>query len=208
MLHALKIDMGSWAAVRQCLASMDALTTDQGTERLLADVPSSWREVQKSAFLPAMADCLKWESGAAWSPGPRPQVRGAKRSVFKVAVDAEDQQPATKQPRHEAQRQHNDTVVEFEDTLPDSLRPVLGAQPTVIEVAADGDETDDDMPNLVVVDPDLPSFLDFGVPDLVTHGCSEDGKTVCTHPGCAEDDFSLHSLRRGFVPPSYWAYGM
>ena len=49
--------MGSWQQVKTLLAGLGAMTTDQGTERLLSDIPTSWAEVAGSSLLPQMLGC-------------------------------------------------------------------------------------------------------------------------------------------------------
>ena len=198
LLHALKLDMGSWATVRRFLSSMEALTTDQGTERLLADVPTTWHEVEKSGFLPSMDDCLKWDRGVPWLSRPgyqAPRARGEKRSADSEAVEDEPAEPAEKKARlHESS-----DIVTVEDTLTDSQRPVLGASVLGASVTASAEA----MPILVPSDgesevdtePDLPGLVDFhpdcdlDAGDLLCQACGDSEEDVCTHPSCSEPCF-------------------
>ena len=163
MLHALKFDIGNWDGVRLFLQSLEALTTDQGTERLLADVPSTWREVEESGFLPKMKDCLEWNPGSAWNPRPRPHMRGEKRLIEEVDCAEE---PAAKKSRASG------AAVVIEET---QAMANIQVGDSVMDVDSD---TDDDMPSLSNVDPDFRDICGFCAPAV-----------TCSHPGCGLEVF-------------------
>ena len=49
-LHSAKMNTRSWQQVEALLAALQTMTTDQGTERLLADILFSWNKIAGSEF--------------------------------------------------------------------------------------------------------------------------------------------------------------
>ena len=180
MLHALKLDVGNWAAVRQWLANVEALTTDQGTERLLADVPTTWREVKRCGLVPAMTDVStfqlsKFEGGTSMRPKPPNPAPPADDEAAAAGPAAEAEEPQAKK-----QRQHRHALA------PDTI----GLADTVIEIDSD-QETDPDMPGLAEVDDEFPEFRDV-LANTAVHDSERsvlDGD-LCTHLGCSECVFA------------------
>ena len=56
MVHALFMDHGTWEGVGRFLDSVVAFVSDQGTERLLAQVPFTLEELRRTSWTPQLSD--------------------------------------------------------------------------------------------------------------------------------------------------------
>ena len=56
MIHALYADCGSWSSVEKFLKSLISYTSDQGTERLLSQVPYTLAELRQTSWCPKFED--------------------------------------------------------------------------------------------------------------------------------------------------------
>ena len=58
MIHALYLDCGSWSSVEKFLQSLVSYTSDQGTERLVSQVPYTLAELRQTSWCPKFKDMV------------------------------------------------------------------------------------------------------------------------------------------------------
>lgn len=139
-LHALKMDMGNWHDVGQLLSELDTMTTDQGTERLVADIPISWTKLYGSILRPRLLDCdASVKSGLAQAAQPR----GSSASV-----QAAQPRCGLRKKRGPELSQNDPDNVKRRTVLADGEKT---AEAEEVEVAVDYSE----MPALIDHDPDF-----------------------------------------------------
>ena len=158
-LHQCKVDTGSWGQVQALLAALQSMTTDQGTERLLADIPSSWSKMQSSVLLPKMKDCDITFAVLHEPPKP-PYCPLAKKRGPELSVGA------SKRPREEQPDDGDDTDPDMPGLSgPDPFDDLFPEMAETIEV-----DDEDDVPEVLIP-----------YSSCCHPGCEEEVWSTCVH---------------------------
>ena len=187
-LHSLKMDMGTWHDVGQFLSQLETMTTDQGTERLVVDVPTGWTKLYESILRPRLLDCdasLDSSLGISQPQCGLQRKRGPELS--QEGADNVKRRPVLADVEKTAEAEE---VVENDSEVDYSMMPQLVAHtPDIHDVGPIDDDGDDLLGFFSGCQPcnpdDKETVIDVSDDEPATDIIAT-ASDACAHPGCGE----------------------